>query len=292
MPTNEQRREAAKRKLERQLEHRAQRARKRKQLTIAGSVLALVLLVAAGALVYTVTKGDDDSNQASDASTTSADAPPQGAPLPKGRKTPLADTVSCAYPPSPQPAAKPVSPPRTDGIQTTVDKVSVSIESTQGNIGLTLNNAESPCTVNSFVSLASQGYFDNTPCHRLTTGEGLKVLQCGDPAGTGAGGPGYQFANEFPTDQFGPNDAGAQTPAIYPRGTIAMANAGPGTNGSQFFLVYADSTLPPQYTVFGTVDETGLKTLDKIAAGGIDGDTGMGDGKPKLPVQLTSVRMD
>lgn len=293
MPTNEQRREAAKRKLERQLENRAQRARKRKQLTFGGSILAVVLLVAAAALVYTVTSGDDDSDQAADASTSSStEAAPAGAPLPAGRATPLPETVNCQYPASPQPAAKPAQPPRTDGIQTTVDKVSVSMETSQGNIGLTLNNAESPCTVNSFVSLSSQNYFDNTPCHRLTTSEGLKVLQCGDPTGSGSGGPGYQFANEFPTDQFGPEDAASQQPATYPRGTIAMANAGPNTNGSQFFLVYEDSTLPPQYTVFGTVDETGLETLDKVAAGGIDGDTGMGDGKPKLPVQLTSVRMD
>ena len=112
----------------------------------------------------------------------------------------------------------------------------------QGNIGLQLDNAKSPCTVNSFASLAQQGYFNDTPCHRLTTSEGLSVLQCGDPTGQGSGGPGYEFANEYPTNQFQPDDPQLQNPVMYPRGTLAMANAGPGTNGSQFFLVYKDST--------------------------------------------------
>ena len=90
------------------------------------------------------------------------------------------------------------------------------------------------------------------------------------PEGHGAGGPGYQFANEYPTDQYPPNDPKLQEPVVYPRGTLAMANAGPGTNGSQFFLVYKDSQLPPQYTVFGTIQADGLATLDKIAKGGRD----------------------
>lgn len=91
-------------------------------------------------------------------------------------------------------------------------------------------------------------------------------------------GPGYEFANEYPTDQYAPNDPAAQQPVRYPRGTLAMANAGPGTNGSQFFLVYQDSMLPPQYTVFGTIQQDGLDTLDKIAAGGVQG--GGTDGPP------------
>src|SRR4029077_3456952 len=86
--------------------------------------------------------------------------------------------------------------------------------------------------------------------------------------GQGSGGPGFQFANEDPTDQFQPDDPKLAEPVVYPRGTLAMANAGPGTNGSQFFLVYKDSKLPPNYTVFGTIDQTGLATLAKIAAAG------------------------
>ena len=162
----------------------------------------------------------------------------------------------------------------------------------QGNIGLQLDNAKAPCTVNSFASLAQQGYFDDTTCHRLTASEGLSVLQCGDPKGDGSGGPGYEFANEYPTNQYQPDDPALQAPVIYPRGTLAMANAGPGTNGSQFFLVFKDSKLPPNYTAFGTIDETGLATLDKIAAGGLEPVNGPDDGKPKLPVQVKSIALD
>ena len=91
----------------------------------------------------------------------------------------------------------------------------------------------------------------------------------------------YQFDNEYPTNQFQPDDPKLQQPVLYPRGTLAMANAGPGTNGSQFFLVYKDSQLPPNYTVFGTIDQTGLATLDKIAAAGTaDGSTTMAPESP------------
>jgi peptidyl-prolyl cis-trans isomerase B (cyclophilin B) len=122
------------------------------------------------------------------------------------------------------------------------------------------------------------------------------MLQCGDPTGTGQGGPGYEFDNEYPTDQYGKADPAAQQPVLYKRGTVAMANAGPdqaggGTNGSQFFLIDGDSPLPPQYTIFGTVDAAGLKTLDKIAAAGDDHsmDSSAGGGKPNLPVTFKSV---
>ena len=76
------------------------------------------------------------------------------------------------------------------------------MSTSRGNIGLQLDNGKAPCTVNSFASLAQQGYFDDTPCHRLTTTPQLGVLQCGDPSGTGTGGPGYRFANEYPTNQY------------------------------------------------------------------------------------------
>ena len=113
---------------------------------------------------------------------------------------------------------------------------------------------------------------------------------CGDPTGTGSGGPGYAYANEFPTDQYAESDPALQEAVTYPRGTIAMANAGPDTNGSQFFLVYGDSQLPPNYTVFGTIDEAGLATLDKIAAAGVQG--GGADGPPALATTLNTVQLD
>ncbi|RVW03453.1 peptidylprolyl isomerase [Rhodococcus spongiicola] len=285
MPSNQQRREAAKRKLERQLERRAARARKRKQLAIVGSIVGVIVVVAVGAVVVVLSEQDKGG------ATENPGETPTAAALPTARAEALPNLVNCTYTTTGD-AAKPNTPPRSEGIDTTVTTVSASMETSQGNIGLTLDNAESPCTVNSFVSLAQQGYFDDTECHRLTTNDSLKVLQCGDPTGSGMGGPGYQFANEFPTDQYAVDDPNVQMPATYPRGTVAMANAGPNTNGSQFFLVYGDSTLPPQYTVFGTVDETGLATLDKIAAAGDDGSNSTGDGKPNLPVEITSVRLD
>jgi peptidyl-prolyl cis-trans isomerase B (cyclophilin B) len=116
------------------------------------------------------------------------------------------------------------------------------------------------------------------------------VLQCGDPTGEGSGGPGYRFPNEYPTNQYRLADPGLQTSVVYPRGTLAMANAGQGTNGSQFFLVYKDSQLPPTYTVFGTIDDAGLAVVDKIAAGGVK--DGSEDGKPATGVTIESVRLD
>jgi peptidyl-prolyl cis-trans isomerase B (cyclophilin B) len=150
----------------------------------------------------------------------------------------------------------------------------VTIKTNAGDIKATLDADATPCTVNSFVSLADQGYFDSTTCHRLTT-QGIYVLQCGDPTGTGAGGPGYSFADEL---------SGKET---YGPGTLAMANAGPDTNGSQFFIVYGDSPLPPSYTVFGQIDDAGLKVVKAIAdKGTADGGP---DGAPKDKVEIQSV---
>lgn len=197
--------------------------------------------------------------------------------------------ANCQYPATTEPATRPVTPPRTGTVPTEPATVEAGIITNRGGIGLKLANGKAPCTVNNFASLAFQGFFDGTPCHRLTTGE-LAALQCGDPSGSGTGGPGYRFPNEYPTNQYRLSDPAVQQPVVYPRGTVAMANSGPGTNGSQFFLVYEDSLLPPTYTVFGTVDKTGLDTLDAIAAAGVaDGGT---DGQPASPVEITSVALD
>lgn len=170
-----------------------------------------------------------------------------------------------------------------------VTATSLTLTTSAGPITVALNPESAPCTVQSMVFLASKGYFDNTTCHRLTASEGLQVLQCGDPEGTGGGGPGYVVPDELPTSlAAGPTLQDGTETAIYPRGVVAMANAGPGTTGSQFFLVYGDSTLPPNYNVFGTVDETGLATLDQIAAGGITPGNSEQDGAPVTPVTITS----
>jgi peptidyl-prolyl cis-trans isomerase B (cyclophilin B) len=298
VPTNEQRRENAKRKLERQLERRAQQARRRRVLLIVGSTIAAVAVIAA--VVVTVihrSSQHKDNTPATNAasSTPATTTAPQTGQVPPAPPLPAfkpSDSVgaNCQYPPSQDPAAKPVKAPRSGKVPTDPAQVSASMATSQGNLGLMLANNESPCTVNSFASLVGQKYFDNTKCHRLTTSESLGVLQCGDPKGDGTGGPGYQFANEYPTDQYQPNDPKLREPVLYPRGTLAMANAGPGTNGSQFFMVYKDSELPPQYTVFGTIQPDGLAVLDKIAKAGVNG--GGEDGAPASEVVIKSILLD
>jgi peptidyl-prolyl cis-trans isomerase B (cyclophilin B) len=291
VPTNEQRREAAKRKLERQLERREQRAKRQRLITIIASVTGVLVVV--GAVVATVVITNKDSPETTSASTTTSLDPAAPQPAADGKLpafvAPAGLGQDCQYPAAAE-ASRKVNPPRAGKIPMDEAEISVSMATDQGNIGLMLNNAQAPCTSNSFASLAGQGYFNDTPCHRLTTSESLSVLQCGDPTGQGTGGPGYEFANEYPTNQYQPDNPALQQPVLYPRGTLAMANAGPGTNGSQFFLVYKDSQLPPNYTVFGTIDETGLATLDKIAAAGVEG--GGQDGPPATKVQVKTIQLD
>jgi Peptidyl-prolyl cis-trans isomerase (rotamase) - cyclophilin family len=183
--------------------------------------------------------------------------------------------ATCSYPAAGQ-AARAVQPPTANQVANT-GSVQLTMSLSGAQVGLTLDRVRTPCTTNSFVSLAQQGYFDNTACHRLVD-SGIFVLQCGDPTGTGSGGPGYQFADELTGDE------------TYGAGTLAMANAGANTNGSQFFIVYADSMLPPSYTVFGSVDAAGLKAIEKIAAAGQDNSFGAaGGGKPNAPAVIESI---
>ncbi|MCL2533249.1 MAG: peptidylprolyl isomerase [Nocardiaceae bacterium] len=257
-------------------------------------------LLAAGigaALILTGCSNDDNSSDnAASATSSNAWTTPAAPTIDMSRfgalpavPAPAAPTVDCSYPAG-GPVAKPVQAPAGTGISDE-GTATVALTTNQGPIGLTLDRAAAPCTVNSFVSLTQQGYFDGTPCHRLSTTPGLQILQCGDPTGKGTGGPGYEFANEYPTTAYAPTDAAAQQPLVYPRGTIAMANAGPDTNGSQFFLVYADSVLPPQYTVFGTISDEGLATIEKIAAAGDDGSMSAGGGAPNTAVTIETAKV-
>ncbi|MGH3239103.1 MAG: peptidylprolyl isomerase [Spirillospora sp.] len=176
----------------------------------------------------------------------------------------------CDYKAAQGPASKDVGKPPAKPAHS--GTVQATVKTTAGDVEMQLYGAKAPCTVNSFTYLAQKNYFDKTPCHRLTSG-GLNVLQCGDPTGQGSGGPGYEFANE--------NTKGA----TYTEGTLAMANGGPDTNGSQFFLVYKDSQLQPDYTVFGKITK-GLDVLTKVAK---DGSDPKGDGKPKKKVEIQDV---
>ncbi|MFQ1001162.1 peptidylprolyl isomerase [Modestobacter sp. SSW1-42] len=270
MPTNKQAREAAQRRLQRQLERRAQLARKRHRNLLAGLSVLAVLAIVGAIFAITSVAGDDDDVTAAPATSSapSSDPAATGAAAPS---TNADGTVACTFTVDDSGTSAGTPSPNVPGTGT----VAATMTTSAGDIGLTLDQANAPCAAASFVHLATTGFFNGTPCHRETASEGLKVLQCGDPTGTGTGGPGYSFPTQL---------AGTET---YGRGTLAMANAGAGTDGSQFFLVYADSQLPPSYTVFGTIDEAGLGVLDAIAAKGIEG--GATDGAPAEPVTITTV---
>lgn len=172
-------------------------------------------------------------------------------------------------------AAKQADPPQSDHVADSGEIV-FTLHFAGGDIPITMDRADAPCAVNSFESLVAQDYFAETACHRLAD-SGNFLLQCGDPSGTGEGGPGYFFPDELTGDE------------TYPQGTVAMANDGSDTNGSQFFLVYRDSDLPPDYTILGHFDEEGREVLEGIAAEGQDGSNPDGSGQPNNPAVITSV---
>ena len=265
MASTNREKQLARQRAERQAARDAADAQRRKQRNaLLGSIVAVVLVIGAALAASAVVGGDDEPSDSLSAATRSSATPSASAGAP-----------ACEYEQTPEPAAREVPLPPTEGV-TTSGVSTVTMATDRGDVVFEMDSAEAPCTANSLRSLAEAEYFDGTSCHRLTT-QGIEVLQCGDPTGTGSGGPGYQFADE--------NLEGA----TYPRGTVAMANAGPGTNGSQFFLVYGDSKLPPNYTPFGTITQ-GLEVLDAVAKAGSDDSNGAGDGKPKLPVTITTLR--
>lgn len=234
----------------------------RNRLTVGAAVLA----VAVGALGACSTDDDDEvtaataTQSAASTSRTSATAQP-----PEGH-------VNCTYAQSPGGApARDVAPPPS--AQPDEGEVSVAFTINGGAVPMTFDRAMAPCTVGAVTSLVEQGFYDDTPCHRITVPQGpeaLAVLQCGDPTGTGSGGPGFTIGDEPPAGLAPSSSAGAD---LYPRGTVAMAKtAAPDSAGSQFFLVYADSALPPEYAVLGSVDEPGMAVLGGIADAGAKSD--------------------
>jgi len=268
VPGKDRQRAIARQKLERQMARRIEAARKRRQWQAAvGAVLAVVAVLAGS--VYLVNAFDSGSDAAAGGS---ASAQPT--------------TASCLYTKVPAQQQQPAEGLRDVGVApiTGIEREGVrpvTIQTNRGVVQLELDQAGAPCTSNSFTFLAGKKYFDGTPCHRLVT-KGIFVLQCGDPSGSGTGGPGYQFTTEnLPT---------SADPA-YPAGTLAMARGeDPGSNGSQFFIVYKDSaSLPPNYTVFGRVTK-GLDVVARIAAAGVAGEqAASGDGPPKLATTLVKV---
>lgn len=309
--SNEQRGKEALSNLERELAARDRKEASR-PWTVA-AISAAVIAAIGGGIYFAANQGSDDTLAESDTPEVQTEEQPTEEfdpttyeAIATKRATALPATVNCEYNAvEGEQSDKAVGTPK-DADVSTEGTVTVELDTNQGPIGMELDRSVSPCTVNSIEYLASEGYFDNTVCHRLTTSDGLKVLQCGDPTGSGAGGPGFQFANEFPTDEAleevdlssldlpeGTSEEEKnqtksmmlqQDPRRYERGTIAMANAGADTNGSQFFLNYGDSVLPPMYTYFGKIDDQGLETLDKIAEKGVEG--GETDGAPAEEVKI------
>lgn len=164
-------------------------------------------------------------------------------------------------------------------VNMTIDQTksySATMTTTKGVMVVHFYPKETPVTVNNFVTLAQKGFYNGTLFHRIIKGF---MIQGGDPKGDGTGGPGYKFPDEPITRD-------------YTRGTIAMANSGPNTNGSQFFVMHADYTLPKNYVIFGSIDASdsaSLATLDALANSPV-GDNGMGENsKPLEPVVLQSV---
>jgi peptidyl-prolyl cis-trans isomerase B (cyclophilin B) len=266
---DQRRRQLAREKFERQQQRRAQAVRRtRRRNALIATVVAVV--VAASAAAYAgglVTSGKKDGTDAS----ASAKSPSSAA----GKAS---DPCGNAGPGKPGNRQWKKEPPLT--IDTSA-KYTFTLDTACGSIPVALDAAKAPHTVNSFAFLAGEGFFDHTRCHRLTS-SGIYVLQCGDPTGTGSGGPGYTLPDEN-LSAFG--KAKADGTVTYPAGTVAMANTGQKhTGGSQFFLVYKDSPLAPGYTPFGTISPSGMKVLAKIAAAGDS--SGAGDGAPNATVVI------
>lgn len=225
--------------------------------------------------------GRTGSNPGSSASATVPPLPAFAPPADLG--------ANCQYRSVPDSVTRPVNPPPSGQVSTTPPQIGAVISTNVGDIAIQLANSESPCAVNSFVSLAKQQFFDNTQCARLISSQDGGSLLCGGPEVDGSGGPGYEFGDEYPTDQYKPDDPALRATVVYPRGTIVMATEGPNTNGSQFALIFKDSEMEPQSTVLGTIDQAGLETLDKIARAGVAGNRQ--SGAPTNPVKITSVRL-
>jgi peptidyl-prolyl cis-trans isomerase B (cyclophilin B) len=234
-------------------------------------VIAIILVVCiAVPVTIALSLGSDSGSDTSSQASSSKPSP-----------TSVGDVV-CDQPPSPQASAKTFDQAPDPALAENTTWVA-TVRTSCGDITMELDGAKAPQTVASFISLAKAGYFDDSPCHRLTTPPAtIAVLQCGDPTGTGGGNPGYGFGIE-----------NAPTSGDYPPGTLAMARGSdPNTNGGQFFIVYGDTKLPTEgggYSIFGKVTH-GMVIVDSIAAQGVNGASG--DGAPVQPISILSVSLE
>jgi peptidyl-prolyl cis-trans isomerase B (cyclophilin B) len=235
--------------------------------TTIAAVAAVVLLVVLGLVLAQALTDDDEPDTAAapdDTSSSPVETPPPG---------------ECNEPP-----ALPESPPSFDEVpdqSLAEDAVwTATVATSCGEIVFELYGDKAPQTVSSFIFLAEEGYWDSSPCHRLVP-EGIFVLQCGDPTGTGGGDPGYGYGVE-----------NAPADYQYPRGTLAMARTSdPDTNGGQFFIVFDQTELPDPtgYSIFGKVVE-GMDIVDRVADAGLGGT--LGPEAPAQPISILDVTLE
>jgi peptidyl-prolyl cis-trans isomerase B (cyclophilin B) len=275
VPIDRDRERAKRRHVRRQaaLQARAHRARRNQQ--VVGAALAVILVVGG---VFLLSQ-QLDTSPAGGSAAVGATTAPSTAPSTPSSASP--NSSSGASSPTPTKSAKQYAdaPPRTLAQGKTWD---ATVRTNRGTLSLELYGDKAPQTVSSFIFLSRDKYYDGTACHRITLSAPLQVLQCGDPTGSGTGGPGYTYGIE-----------NAPKDGQYPAGTLAMARTqDPDSNGSQFFITYAASTLPTQgggYSVFGKVTK-GLDVLTSIAKEGTA--SGESDGAPKNPVTITSITVE
>lgn len=264
---NKRRKELARAKEARQAARRADREhqQRRRNLVVAG-VAALVVAVAVLAVVFWPSSDSSEPDVAASATPTASGASPSA----------TAKLTDCVEAPQANPSPSKFDKAPEGALPDAQDLV---LKTNCGTIEIRTEPKRAPKTVAAMLGLAQKGYFDKTPCHRLTTA-GIFVLQCGDPTGAGTGSPGFTIPDENLPGADGNN---------YPAGTVAMANAGPGTSGSQFFIVYKDTKLPANYTIWGKVTK-GLKIVENVAAAGVMG--GGTDGPPAQPIGIIKATPD
>jgi peptidyl-prolyl cis-trans isomerase B (cyclophilin B) len=281
-------RAAARARLEKEMAERAEAARRRRQRQVIIASAIAVVVIAGGAIWLVSALGDDDKPK------NEAGSAPAG-------------TVACTWSPEAggeaQGGAKPVDVGTPPPNAPNSGKDTLTMTTPLGEITATVDKSKTPCTAAAFEFLASKKFWDGSKCHRMTT-QGIKVLQCGDPTAKGkgyrktdgTGGPSFRYAEEnLPTNAGGggasPPPPGGGNPAAYPIGSIAMAKTQePASTGSQFFIVYGETPLPPDYTLLGSITK-GMDVVQKVAKGGVDDANGPGDGHPKVELEIKTLTM-
>ncbi|MDX6740295.1 peptidylprolyl isomerase [Actinocorallia sp. A-T 12471] len=257
MAGKDRKKELARQRFERQQARReAELKAARKRSVIGGAVATAVVILGVAGVFWFVGRDDDP-----------VEDPTVAAPTAAPGECLYTETGDAA-----KDVGLPPAKPAYDGT------VKATIKTNVGDVKVDLDGAKAPCTVNAITFLAQEGYFDGTECHRVA--ENPPMLQCGDPTGTGSGGPGFSYMTE--------NTEGAK----YTEGVLAMANSGsPDSNGSQFFLMYDDSELSPDYTVFGKVT-SGIDVVKDVAKAGNDNSNPAGGGKPNTKVEIKSISIE